>query len=70
VKQGLRERAPGAEKQIDGMTFGEITGSLDDNVKKSIAFLRENPLVSDTVKKNIRGFVFDIKTGELKEVKA
>ncbi|KIV79811.1 hypothetical protein PV11_07356 [Exophiala sideris] len=70
VKQGLRERAPGAEKQIDGMTFGEITGSLDDNVKKSIAFLRESPLVSDTIKKNIRGFVFDIKTGELKEVKA
>ncbi|KAI1629233.1 carbonic anhydrase [Exophiala viscosa] len=70
VKQGLRERAPDHKKEIDGMTFGEITGSLDDNVKKSIAFLRENALVSDAIKENIRGFVFDIKTGELKEVEA
>ena len=70
VKQGLRERAPDHKKEIEGMTFGEITGSLDDNVKNSIAYLRENPLVSDQIKENVRGFVFDIKTGELKEVKA
>ncbi|ETI27202.1 hypothetical protein G647_09885 [Cladophialophora carrionii CBS 160.54] len=50
------------------MTFGEITGSLADNVKKSIAFLKESSLVPEQLKSNIRGFVFDLKTGELQEV--
>lgn len=43
--------------------------SLADNVRKSIAFLKESPLIPDQLKSNIRGFVFDIKTGELEEAK-
>ncbi|OQV07608.1 hypothetical protein CLAIMM_12013 [Cladophialophora immunda] len=68
VKEELAQRAPDAKAEIDNMTFGEITGSLSDNVKKSIAFLKDSPLVPESLKSNIRGFVFDIKTGELEEV--
>ncbi|OCT49639.1 carbonate hydratase [Cladophialophora carrionii] len=68
VKEELRKRAPNAGAAIDKMTFGEITGSLADNVKKSITFLKESPLVPEQLKSNIRGFVFDLKTGELQEV--
>ncbi|KIW10464.1 hypothetical protein PV08_11428 [Exophiala spinifera] len=68
VKEGLRERAPDLEQQIEGLKFGEITGSLDENVKKSIDFLRASALVPEELKANTRGFVFDLKTGNLKEV--
>jgi carbonic anhydrase len=43
---------------------------LQDNVKKSIDFLRTSPLVPKGLKPNIRGFVFDLKTGGLDEVTA
>ncbi|KAJ9613827.1 hypothetical protein H2204_014609 [Knufia peltigerae] len=69
VKEGLRERAPDLKQQIDGLSFGEITGSLDENVRKSIDFLRASALVPEELKANTRGFVFDIKTGHLNEVK-
>ncbi|KAF2093671.1 carbonic anhydrase [Rhizodiscina lignyota] len=68
VKEGLKKQAPGKETEIDNMTFGQILGSLDDNVKKSIDFLRDSPFIRDELKSKIRGFVFDIKTGDLKEV--
>ncbi|KAK5221353.1 hypothetical protein LTR72_006913 [Exophiala xenobiotica] len=70
VKDGLKQRAPALQQDIEGMKFGEITGSLQDNVKKSMDFLRASPLVPKDLKSNIRGFVFDLKTGGLEEVTA
>ena len=46
----------------------DLNRSLEDNVKKSVDFLQTSPLVPNELKKNIRGFVFDVVTGELKEV--
>ena len=42
--------------------------TVEENVKKSMAFLKFSPLVPEPLKAKIRGFVFDLKTGELKEV--
>lgn len=39
-----------------------------DNVRQSIARLRANPFIAN--KDDIRGFVFDVKTGRLQEVEA
>jgi carbonic anhydrase len=33
-------------------------------------FLKESPLVPDALKQGVRGFVYDIKTGDLNEVVA
>jgi len=70
IKEGLKQRAPDMQAEIEGMTFGEITGTLEANVAKSMHFLKESPLVPDALKQGVRGFVYDIKTGDLNEVVA
>ena len=39
---------------------------LDDNVRASIRLIEESPFIPN--KSSIRGFVYDVKTGELREV--
>ncbi|KIX92762.1 uncharacterized protein Z520_11614 [Fonsecaea multimorphosa CBS 102226] len=68
VKGELRKRAPNLEAEINNMEFYEITGSLQANVKKSMTFLKESPFVPESLKSNIRGFVFHLDSGELEEV--
>ena len=43
----------------------EAFPDLDEDIRQSIARIRENPFVPN---KNIRGFVFDVGTGRLNEV--
>ena len=43
----------------------EAFPDLDEDVRQSIARIRESPFVPH---KNIRGFVFDVRTGRLNEV--
>jgi len=43
----------------------EAFADLDDDVRQSIARIEASPFVP---KKNVRGFVFDVATGELREV--
>jgi carbonic anhydrase len=45
---------------------GEAFADLEGNVRESIARLRESPFIPN--KESIRGFVYDVKTGELREV--
>jgi carbonic anhydrase len=68
IKQELRERAPSAKAEIDNMTFGQITGSLPDNVRKSMKFLKDSPLVPEELKSKIQGYVFHLDSGKLEEV--
>jgi carbonic anhydrase len=44
----------------------EAFTDLDDDVRQSIARIKVNPFVPD--KDSIRGFVFDVATGKLREV--
>ncbi|KAF2469836.1 carbonic anhydrase [Lindgomyces ingoldianus] len=70
IKDELKKRAPDMGLEIESLEFGQITGTLEENVKKSMDFLRMSPLVRPALKSKIRGFVYDIITGKLKEVLA
>ena len=39
---------------------------LEDNLRTSLQELRENPFLLDT--SSVRGFVFDVETGRLREI--
>jgi carbonic anhydrase len=41
-------------------------GDLDESVRESIARLRESPFVPNT--ESVRGFVYEVETGRLREV--
>jgi carbonic anhydrase len=41
-------------------------GDLDQNVRDSIRLIRESPFIPNT--DNVRGFVYDVDSGELREV--
>jgi carbonic anhydrase len=45
----------------------EAFGDLEEDVRQSVARIVGNPFVP--VKDSVRGFVFDVATGELTEVK-
>ncbi|OQV02157.1 hypothetical protein CLAIMM_07397 [Cladophialophora immunda] len=68
VKEELLKRAPGLEAEINSTEFYAIKGSLEENVKRSMTFLKESPLVRESLKSSIRGFVFHLDSGDLKEV--
>ena len=42
--------------------------SLEQSVKDDVAILKNSHLMRPELKKQIRGFVFDIQTGKLSEV--
>ena len=46
----------------------ESFSSLEDDVKQSIARIKASPFIPN--KSNVRGFVYDVKTGKLNEVEA
>lgn len=45
----------------------EAFPNVEDDVRQSISRLRSSPFISDQIP--VRGFVFDVKTGRLNEVK-
>jgi carbonic anhydrase len=57
------EEALGADASgIDFLPFPD----LDQSVRDDIQFLKDSPLIPDDV--SIRGFVYDVKTGRVREV--
>jgi len=42
---------------------------LEESVREDLKFLKESALVRQEIKDNARGYVYDIKSGKLKEVK-
>ena len=49
-------------REIDFLPFSD----LDESVRNDIQFLRDSPLIPDDI--SIRGFVYDVKTGKVREV--
>ena len=45
----------------------EAFSNLEEDVKQSIARLQASPFIPN--KSNVRGFIYDVKTGHLTEVK-
>jgi carbonic anhydrase len=56
-----------AETGIKPQFSFEAFSSLDDDVRQSIGRIKASPFVP--LKNKIRGFVYDVKTGRLREVK-
>ncbi|KAH9206827.1 carbonic anhydrase [Leptodontidium sp. 2 PMI_412] len=62
IKKALIEVAPGEKESIEGSKFGEIAGS----VLEDLALLRASPLIKKTTQ--IVGLKYDIHTGVLTQV--
>jgi carbonic anhydrase len=45
----------------------EAFGDLDDDIRQSIARIKASPFVPNTT--NVRGFVYEVETGRLREVR-
>lgn len=41
---------------------------MEQSVKGDLEWVRENPMIREELKKGCKGFMFDIKTGEVKQV--
>lgn len=69
VKDALKERAPGREKEIDEMELGSIAGkTLEQGLVEQIAVVKGSDLVREEMKGGIRAFVHDLITGSMTEV--
>ena len=62
-KQQLAEEV-GTEPTWGSSAFAD----LDESLRKSIALIKESPFIPH--KQSVRGFVFDVKTGSLREAEA
>jgi carbonic anhydrase len=58
----LYERLGAAAREIDFMPFSD----LDQSVRDDVQFLKDSPLIPDEIP--IRGFVHDVKTGDVREI--
>lgn len=57
-----------ADTGLKPVWSAEAFGDLDTDVRQSIARIRASPFIPDTT--SVRGFVFDVATGALREVAA
>ncbi|KAF5650758.1 carbonate dehydratase [Fusarium tjaetaba] len=55
-------------EEIDKIDWGANT-DMADSVRGDLEWLRKNEVIRDELKSTTRGFLFDIKTGEAKEIK-
>jgi len=62
TNEDLYEKLDDEAREIDFLPFSD----LEQSVRDDIQFLEESPLIPDNV--SIRGFVYDVKTGRVREV--
>ncbi|KAK3370616.1 carbonic anhydrase [Podospora didyma] len=66
VNRGIDEKIwPEVDKIDIGLTKDV---SPEDTARDNIEWVRAQPVIRDELKKNTRGFVFDIKSGNVKEI--
>jgi carbonic anhydrase len=69
VKDALKERAPGRDKEIEEMEIGSIAGkTLEQGLREQLAAVKGSELVREETKGGIRAFVYDLVSGTLNEV--
>ncbi|KAH0495081.1 hypothetical protein TgHK011_008652 [Trichoderma gracile] len=66
LHKALTEKAPGNADEIAKMEFGEIL-DLEASVVEDMKILKDSPYLRKDLK--VYGYVYDIKTGKLQEVK-
>ena len=62
IRERVREGTGADPADLDFLAFGD----LEQSVREDVAFLRDSPLIPDSV--TIRGFVYDVKSGRVSEV--
>ncbi|KAH7261588.1 hypothetical protein BKA59DRAFT_447837 [Fusarium tricinctum] len=67
VYQELRRRAPHADDQIKDITLPGYK-ELERSVQEDIELVKASPLVRKELADRTQGFIYDIKTGEVKPV--
>jgi carbonic anhydrase len=71
VRAVLTERDAGAAKEagVEKIDF-EAINDLPGTVARDVKFLKENKLVREELKGSIKGYLYDIEDGSLKEISA
>ena len=69
IRAGLLETDPSAARKVDCMEFGTMKGTVEESLKEDMAWLKNQPTVRQGLRDAVRGFMWDIKSGELREVK-
>lgn len=47
-----------------------ISSSTEDGVRDDLKFLKESPMMRKELSEHLHGFLYDIKTGKVQEIKA
>lgn len=69
VKGVLAERSPGQKDEIENMELGSIAGkTLEQGLKEQVGVAKASKLLREDLKPSIRAFIYDIISGDLKEV--
>ena len=67
---GMCGRRPAKKAEIEAWDTPAFGGkSVAESVKHDVAIVQQDELLSETLRKGTKGFVFDIKLGVVNEVK-
>ncbi|KAJ0131031.1 hypothetical protein HZ326_25877 [Fusarium oxysporum f. sp. albedinis] len=69
VRSVLTQRDPraAAEIEVESVDFGAVS-DLSNSVVRDVKFLKESKLVREELKKNIKGYLYNIEKGSLVEI--
>ena len=67
IRAELTRRAPHRKAELEAQSFGAFT-DFEESVREDVKLVRDYDLLTEQARKNTRGFIFDLKTGLLKEV--
>lgn len=70
IKAALKASNPDFEKEIEGLEFG-CYGSMDyleESVRSDLRLLKSQELVREDLRRGVKGYVWDIKSGGLREI--
>ncbi|KAJ9605151.1 hypothetical protein H2200_010541 [Cladophialophora chaetospira] len=73
IRSGWAERDPSSKLQVDEMTFGAVQARYgydkqEDALRDDVKWLKEQPLVRKAQGINVKGYLYDLKSGKLQEV--
>lgn len=69
----VKERLPShLHNEVEQMNYGGIGGlhSIEEDVKRDVAWVRENKFIREELRSKVYGCVYDIETGVVKTIEA
>ncbi|PON20689.1 carbonate dehydratase [Trichoderma gamsii] len=70
LRQKLRLKYPNLDGKVDSLSWDTFGSSdrLEESVREDLRLLKEQKFIRQELRDNVKGYVYDIKTGKLKEV--